>query len=81
MRLSIFFDLLLNVRRATFFIVAKQSFSRGSWFPIVLQNALYEYVRLSFGLEFDDFCNVCNLLSRWAQLQDVTIFTDSDLQV
>ena len=42
MRLSIFFDLLLNVKRATFFIAAKQSFRRGSWFPIVLQNALYE---------------------------------------
>ena len=30
------------------------------------------------GREFDDSCNI---LSRWAHLQDVKILTDSDLEV
>jgi len=41
----------------------------------------YAWVRFSFGREFDDSYNMCNILSRWAHLQDVKILTDSDLEV
>lgn len=73
----VFFDLFWKVKHAIFLMAAKQPLNRGSRLLIVLQNAFWIWGKS----EFDDSCNMCNVLSRWGQLQDVKILKDSDLRI